>query len=112
MVHHAYSLFGKTLAVCELSPHTVRCDDGELYIHVFIPNMFFFFFGLVPDILLLASALKDLSRSTRTSCTALWCALQMTLPEKGTSAKDGEEGNISSVLAHDSSDQVAPEIAL
>ncbi|XP_017315478.1 meiosis-specific coiled-coil domain-containing protein MEIOC isoform X2 [Ictalurus punctatus] len=64
------------------------------------------------DILLLASALKDLSRSTRTSCTALWCALQMTLPKKGTSAKDGEEGNMSSVLAHDSSDQVAPEIAL
>ncbi|KAF4092980.1 hypothetical protein AMELA_G00028590 [Ameiurus melas] len=64
------------------------------------------------DILLLASALKDLSRSTRTSCTALWCALQMTLPTKSTSAKDGEEGNMSSVLAHDSSDQVAPEIVL
>ncbi|KAB5553681.1 hypothetical protein PHYPO_G00041420 [Pangasianodon hypophthalmus] len=64
------------------------------------------------DILLLASALKDLSRSTRTSCTALWCALQMTLPKKSTSAEDREEGSMCSVLAHDSSDQIVLENVL
>ncbi|KAG5280022.1 hypothetical protein AALO_G00084080 [Alosa alosa] len=33
------------------------------------------------DILLLAMALRDLTSSTRKSRTALWCALQMTLPK-------------------------------
>ncbi|KAI5097143.1 meiosis-specific coiled-coil domain-containing protein MEIOC, partial [Silurus meridionalis] len=64
------------------------------------------------DILLLASALKDLSRSTRSSCTALWCALQMTLPIRSSSAENMEEGAISSCSAHDSSDQIIPEKAV
>ncbi|KAK3552766.1 hypothetical protein QTP86_022343, partial [Hemibagrus guttatus] len=64
------------------------------------------------DILLLASTLKDLSKSTRLSCTALWCALQMTVPKKSISTEDGEEGNTSSVLEDDSSDQNALEKVL
>lgn len=32
------------------------------------------------DAILLAVALKDLCAATSKSCTALWCALQMTLP--------------------------------
>lgn len=32
------------------------------------------------DVLLLAVALRDLTGTTRRSRTALWCALQMTLP--------------------------------
>ncbi|KAK2829657.1 hypothetical protein Q7C36_017647 [Tachysurus vachellii] len=64
------------------------------------------------DILLLAFALKDLSKSTRSSCTALWCALQMTVSKISISAKDGEEGNTSSVLQHDGCDQIDLENAL
>ncbi|KAM9457439.1 meiosis-specific coiled-coil domain-containing protein MEIOC [Clarias gariepinus] len=55
----------------------------------------------------LASAIRDLSRSTRTSCTALWCALQMTLPQKSSSAEDGDKGH-SSDLEQDNSEQVEP----
>uniref|UniRef100_A0A8C7N7M4 Uncharacterized protein n=1 Tax=Oncorhynchus kisutch TaxID=8019 RepID=A0A8C7N7M4_ONCKI len=40
------------------------------------------------DILLLATALRDLCLTTRKSRTALWCALQMTLPKSNT---DNEE---------------------
>ncbi|KAL8164794.1 UNVERIFIED_CONTAM: hypothetical protein K2H54_006884, partial [Gekko kuhli] len=40
------------------------------------------------DVLALAAAIKDLAFSTRKTRTALWCALQMTLPK--TSAKEAE----------------------
>ena len=36
---------------------------------------------VLTDILLLAVALRDLASTTRKSRTALWCALQMTLPK-------------------------------
>ncbi|XP_041719052.1 meiosis-specific coiled-coil domain-containing protein MEIOC [Coregonus clupeaformis] len=40
------------------------------------------------DILLLATALRDLCLTTRKSRTALWCALQMTLPKSNTDKLD------------------------
>ncbi|XP_048367448.1 meiosis-specific coiled-coil domain-containing protein MEIOC-like [Sphaerodactylus townsendi] len=44
------------------------------------------------DVLALAAAIKDLAVSTRKMRTALWCALQMTLPKTspGVSAKEEE----------------------
>ncbi|TTM85795.1 Meiosis-specific coiled-coil domain-containing protein MEIOC [Bagarius yarrelli] len=64
------------------------------------------------DILLLASALRDLSRSTRLSRTALWCALQMTLPKELIRTEDEVEDNTSSVLEQDRSDQLTTDTAL
>ncbi|KAL7860754.1 hypothetical protein AOLI_G00171030 [Acnodon oligacanthus] len=60
------------------------------------------------EILLLASTLKDLSSSTRKSRTALWCALQMTLPKTSTSPDDEGEGDTCSSLDQYSSDQIIP----
>ncbi|XP_036408783.1 meiosis-specific coiled-coil domain-containing protein MEIOC [Megalops cyprinoides] len=50
------------------------------------------YFGEDRDILLLAAALKDMCDSTRKCRTALWCALQMTLPQSPTS-KTEEQGD-------------------
>ncbi|KAI4888061.1 hypothetical protein NFI96_019625, partial [Prochilodus magdalenae] len=61
------------------------------------------------EILLLGYALKDLSSSTRKSRTALWCALQMTLPKTSTSPEDGES---CSPLSQHSPDQIFPERAM
>lgn len=36
---------------------------------------------LVADVLALAAAIRELAASTRKARTALWCALQMTLPK-------------------------------
>ncbi|XP_019906146.2 meiosis-specific coiled-coil domain-containing protein MEIOC [Esox lucius] len=47
------------------------------------------------DILLLATALRDLCLTTRKSRTALWCALQMTLP-KSTADTPDEHGDTES----------------
>ena len=47
---------------------------------------------LLPDILLLATALRDLCVTTRKARTALWCALQMTLPKTSTDKLE-EEGD-------------------
>ncbi|XP_054847587.1 meiosis-specific coiled-coil domain-containing protein MEIOC-like [Eublepharis macularius] len=43
------------------------------------------------DVLALAAAIKDLAFSTRKTRTALWCALQMTLPKTSASASVKEE---------------------
>ncbi|XP_036446353.1 meiosis-specific coiled-coil domain-containing protein MEIOC [Colossoma macropomum] len=64
------------------------------------------------EIFLLASALKDLSSSTRKSRTALWCALQMTLPKTSTGPDDGGEGDTCSPLGQHSPDQIIPERAV
>ncbi|XP_066498305.1 meiosis-specific coiled-coil domain-containing protein MEIOC isoform X2 [Hoplias malabaricus] len=61
------------------------------------------------DILILASALKDLSSSTRKSRTALWCALQMTLPKTTSSLEDGGEGDTCLPLSHHSPDHIISE---
>ncbi|XP_022532827.2 meiosis-specific coiled-coil domain-containing protein MEIOC isoform X1 [Astyanax mexicanus] len=54
------------------------------------------------ETILLASALKDLSSSTRKSRSALWCALQMTLPKNGASPLDGGAGDTCSSLGQNS----------
>ncbi|XP_017552852.1 meiosis-specific coiled-coil domain-containing protein MEIOC [Pygocentrus nattereri] len=64
------------------------------------------------EILCWASTLKDLSSSTRKSRTALWCALQMTLPKTTTSPVDGGEGDTCSSLGQYSPDQIIPERAM
>ncbi|KAK6470331.1 meiosis-specific coiled-coil domain-containing protein MEIOC, partial [Huso huso] len=42
------------------------------------------------DVLGLAAAVKDMSAATRKSRTALWCALQMTLPKTVTGNREGQ----------------------
>ncbi|MBN3273373.1 MEIOC protein, partial [Polyodon spathula] len=42
------------------------------------------------DVLGLAAAIKDMSAATRKSRTALWCALQMTLPKNVTGNREGQ----------------------
>ncbi|KAJ7992365.1 hypothetical protein DPEC_G00277770 [Dallia pectoralis] len=48
-------------------------------------------FGEERDVLLLATALGDLCLTTRRSRTALWCALQMTLPKSIADKPDGHQ---------------------
>ncbi|XP_030649787.1 meiosis-specific coiled-coil domain-containing protein MEIOC [Chanos chanos] len=64
------------------------------------------------DILLLASALKDLSSSTRKSRTALWCGLQMTLPRTDTHPDEGGERHTCAPVGQGRSGQASPERAL
>lgn len=54
----------------------VVVDNVVCMFHVACPNVFFF-----TDTLLVVVALKDLAATTRKLCTALWCALQITLPK-------------------------------
>ncbi|XP_035380270.1 meiosis-specific coiled-coil domain-containing protein MEIOC [Electrophorus electricus] len=61
------------------------------------------------EVLLLASALKDLIASTRKSRTAVWCALQMTLPKTNTSPDDGAEASACLPSGQHSPDQIAPD---
>ncbi|XP_072549917.1 meiosis-specific coiled-coil domain-containing protein MEIOC, partial [Salminus brasiliensis] len=64
------------------------------------------------ETLYLASALKDLSSSTRKSRTALWCALQMTLPKTRASPTEGGETDTCSALGQHSPDLFVPERAV
>lgn len=45
----------------------------------------------VVDVLALAAAIRELAASTRKARTALWCALQMTLPKTSSSGPVKEE---------------------
>ncbi|KAL0992794.1 hypothetical protein UPYG_G00098480 [Umbra pygmaea] len=56
------------------------------------------------DILLLATALRDLCLTTRKSRTALWCALQMTLPKASTDQSD-QQGSVESTCEETSPGQ-------
>ncbi|XP_052402556.1 meiosis-specific coiled-coil domain-containing protein MEIOC isoform X1 [Carassius gibelio] len=60
------------------------------------------FFREDREILLLASAVKDLCSSTRKARTALWCALQMTLPRTNSYPEERDEMGTCSPLGHDS----------
>ncbi|XP_043090601.1 meiosis-specific coiled-coil domain-containing protein MEIOC [Puntigrus tetrazona] len=64
------------------------------------------------EILLLASAVKDLCSSTRKARTALWCALQMTLPKTNSYPEDRDKLGICSPLGQDSPEQISLERAL
>ncbi|KAK2916316.1 hypothetical protein Q8A67_000690 [Cirrhinus molitorella] len=63
------------------------------------------FFREDREILLLASAVKDLCSSTRKARTALWCALQMTLPKTNSYPEEIEEMGTCSPLGRDSPEQ-------
>ncbi|XP_055049972.2 meiosis-specific coiled-coil domain-containing protein MEIOC isoform X2 [Misgurnus anguillicaudatus] len=64
------------------------------------------------EILLLASAVKDLCSSTRKARTALWCALQMTLPKTSIYQEERHEEGICSPLGQSSPEQRGLNIAL
>ncbi|XP_059412241.1 meiosis-specific coiled-coil domain-containing protein MEIOC-like isoform X2 [Carassius carassius] len=64
------------------------------------------------EILLLASAVKDLCSSTRKARTALWCALQMTLPKTNSYPEERDELGTCSPLGQDSPEQSSLERAL
>ncbi|XP_016395422.1 meiosis-specific coiled-coil domain-containing protein MEIOC-like isoform X1 [Sinocyclocheilus rhinocerous] len=70
------------------------------------------FFREDREILLLASAVKDLCSSTRKARTALWCALQMTLPKTNSYPEERDELGTCSPLGQDSSEQSSLERAL
>ncbi|XP_073688674.1 meiosis-specific coiled-coil domain-containing protein MEIOC [Garra rufa] len=70
------------------------------------------FFREDREILLLASAVKDLCSSTRKARTALWCALQMTLPKTNSYPEERDEMGTCSPLGQDSPEQSSLERAL
>ncbi|XP_056308671.1 meiosis-specific coiled-coil domain-containing protein MEIOC [Danio aesculapii] len=67
------------------------------------------FFREDREILLLASAVKDLCSSTRKARTALWCALQMTLPKTSSYQEEEHHKGTSSPLGPDSPEQSSLE---
>ncbi|XP_051571413.1 meiosis-specific coiled-coil domain-containing protein MEIOC [Myxocyprinus asiaticus] len=70
------------------------------------------FFREDREILLLASAVKDLCSSTRKARSALWCALQMTLPKTSSFPEERQEKGTCSPLEQDSPEQFNLERAL
>ncbi|XP_016323563.1 meiosis-specific coiled-coil domain-containing protein MEIOC-like isoform X1 [Sinocyclocheilus anshuiensis] len=70
------------------------------------------FFREDREILLLASAVKDLCSNTRKARTALWCALQMTLPKTNSYLEERDEMGTCSPLGQDSPEQSSLERAL
>ncbi|XP_042576228.1 meiosis-specific coiled-coil domain-containing protein MEIOC-like isoform X2 [Cyprinus carpio] len=70
------------------------------------------FFREDREILLLASAVKDLCSSTRKARNALWCALQMTLPKTNSYPEERDELGTCSPLGQDSPEQSSLERAL
>ncbi|XP_051743566.1 meiosis-specific coiled-coil domain-containing protein MEIOC [Ctenopharyngodon idella] len=70
------------------------------------------FFREDREILLLASAVKDMCSSTRKARTALWCALQMTLPKTSGYLEEGHAKGACSPLGPDSPEQSSLERAL
>lgn len=71
-----------------------------------------FYFSHLTEILLLASAVKDLCSSTRKARTALWCALQMTLPKTNSYPEERDELGTCSPLGQDSPEQSSLERVL
>ncbi|XP_042580641.1 meiosis-specific coiled-coil domain-containing protein MEIOC-like isoform X3 [Cyprinus carpio] len=70
------------------------------------------FFREDREILLLASAVKDLCSSTRKARIALWCALQMTLPKTNSYPEERDKMGTCSPLGQDSPEQSSLERAL
>ncbi|XP_056609317.1 meiosis-specific coiled-coil domain-containing protein MEIOC [Triplophysa dalaica] len=70
------------------------------------------FFKEEREILLLASAVKDLCASTRKARTALWCALQMTLPKMSRYQEEKQEKGSCSPVGQDNPEQSSLERAI